>query len=343
MWVSRCGKEAKKVEDLQKPVTTLGPLRRPYARGTQVPTQLLRRSRGTQGRAIKLPELHAALYEYFLMIRSAVATRISTKLMLIAARTIAQDLTVEMKRLGVFAEIPQIDYKWLRRWRLRYNVVLRRPNRRFKVARSVLSSRLRTMWQNNVRLRALHMAIFKHDMVICGADQKGIHRNEGGSRDRRTLQLQGAPEVPLKENHAATRERISIMTWATSSQEEADRPDMIPLEIMFKGTTEQTLRGLSLPPGMRAKLVYSEKASYRVQHVLDFLVSHLEEWKDGRDWRILYLDAFRAHLDQRVFDTVWDRGYVVLYHGGGTTGVCQVNDTDLHHQFERIYLECEEQ
>ena len=34
-------------------------------------------------------------------------------------------------------------------------------------------------------------------------------------------------------------------------------------------------------------------------------------------------------------------GYFTVYHGGCTTGVCQVNDTDLHGALEREYMECE--
>ena len=38
----------------------------------------------------------------------------------------------------------------------------------------------------------------------------------------------------------------------------------------------------------------------------------------------------------------WERGYIVLFHFGHITAVLQVNDTDLHAVFKRIYesLEC---
>ena len=76
-----------------------------------------------------------------------------------------------------------------------------------------------------------------------------------------------------------------------------------------------------------------------------FLSRWLPEWSDereaARDWRMLYLDAFSAHLTQRVRDLAFERGFVVVYHGGGATGVCQVNDTDLHAAFELRYIDAE--
>jgi len=56
---------------------------------------------------------------------------------------------------------------------------------------------------------------------------------------------------------------------------------------------------------------------------------------------MLYLGAYSAHLSDRVRDLAWERGYVVAYHGGCTTGICQVNDTDLHAAFELEYQVCE--
>ena len=316
----------------------------------RVPDKLLRRERGTQGRPYKCANLHDALYDFFIMIRTAVSARISRKMMLGAAKMICSELCKEMKRLHIFEELPVVDPRWLRRWRANFNVSLRKPNRRYKVSRPVLSSRLATMWRNNIRVRALAWFVFKRLLKIYGADQKGVHRNEGGSKETHTLHIKGAGEIPLKENHAATRERISIMTWVSSDRAECDDPCNLPLEIMFKGKTEKSLRSeglpLTTPRTMRVTVVNSEKGSYRVEHVTKFLLAHLEEWTEARaksnDWRILYLDAFRPHLDSTIADVAWDRGCVVLYHGGGTTGVAQVNDTDLHFQFEQIYLGCED-
>ena len=58
-----------------------------------------------------------------------------------------------------------------------------------------------------------------HDMSdrIYSIDEKPMHFNEGASKNKNTLEIQGAPAVKLKENHAASRQRLSVMTCATSN------------------------------------------------------------------------------------------------------------------------------
>ena len=50
-----------------------------------------------------------------------------------------------------------------------------------------------------------------------GFDQKGIYMNDCGAKNVRALSLDGAQTVALKENHAATRDRVSLMTSVVSS------------------------------------------------------------------------------------------------------------------------------
>jgi len=79
--------------------------------------------------------------------------------------------------------------------------------------------------------------------------------------------------------------------------------------------------------------------------MLEFIDKRLEPWTEARqaanDWRLMFLDAYAPHLTKEVASALWAKGYIPVYHGGGTTGVCQVNDTDLHAAFEREYLNCE--
>ena len=84
-------------------------------------------------------------------------------------------------------------------------------------------------------------------MSVEGLDQKGIHMNETGSKNTPVLCLKGAPEVALKENHAATRQRVSLMTVVTSDPARASRPGGPPLEVMFKGETKRVVKDVEVP------------------------------------------------------------------------------------------------
>ena len=94
-------------------------------------------------------------------------------------------------------------------------------------------------------------------------------------------------------------------------------------------------------------VTFGPKGSYRLEHVIRFIETVMEDFTPERqqanDWRLLFLDAFAPHLDPAVVTAAWAKGYVVVYHGGGSTGVCQVNDTDCHASFETEYLNCESQ
>ena len=154
------------------------------------------------------------------------------------------------------------------------------------------------------------------------------------------LHLVGENHVSLKENCAAVRQRVSVMTMVTSVPEEA-RGSTLPLELVFKGKSKRILKDLRTIPGMKVTCQYAVKGSYRLEHVLRYLRRHLPLWTEEReaagDYRLLFLDAYAAHLDVKVIKLAWSRGFLCVYHGGGTTGVAQVNDTHLHGPFERLF------
>ena len=202
------------------------------------------------------------------------------------------------------------------------------------------------MWRNDIVVRALAIETLGHDLDIYGIDQKGIHMNEAGSKCTRTLAIQGAPAVPLKVNHAATRERVSIFTTVTSNRAAALQPRRLPIEILFKGKpTSRFLKGIRLPPDLNMSKAVGPKGSYREEQTLQFLSRWLDLWTVEReasgDYRILFMDSYRSHLGTEIDDLAWSRGYVVLYHYGCTTGIAQVNDTDLHDEFSRLYIDAE--
>ena len=51
------------------------------------------------------------------------------------------------------------------------------------------------------------------------------------------------------------------------------------------------------------------------------------------------LDAYSAHLTERVRRCAWHKGYVVITHSGGASSVAQTNDTYLHGHLKRGYCE----
>ena len=112
---------------------------------------------------------------------------------------------------------------------------------------------------------------------------------------------------------------------------------------MFKGAREGAVydrlqkyrRSRGFPRWLTVTM--GEKGSYREHDVLDFLACHLEEWSEGRDWRILLADDYSAHKTENVFQLAWSRGYILLIHGGGATPVSQTPDTDLNEHVRRIY------
>ena len=114
-----------------------------------------------------------------------------------------------------------------------YNgVSLKKPSKRYKVKRSVLKQRLVIYWSNLVAVRWFFWKRFGVNLLHEQFDQKGVHLDEAGSKQVPTMEMPGRDDIPLKENHAQTRERVSWMTACFSSLRDAGRA--IPLEIMFK-------------------------------------------------------------------------------------------------------------
>jgi hypothetical protein len=129
----------------------------------------------------------------------------------------------------------------------------------------------------------------------------------------------------------------------TSCEEHAKR---IPgLELMFKAAghlLEAKLQTYIRNRGCRwLSVVTGPKGSYREEHVLNYLERHLPPLTEGRRWRVILMDAYGPQMSEAVRRLCWSRGYVVIIHGGGATGVTQVNDTDLHQHLRKAYLEKE--
>ena len=246
--------------------------------------------------------------------------------------------------------VPQITPQWLLRWRRDYQASLRLPNRRWKVSLPILLERLECTWLNLIRVRRLCQLFFGYDPVIEGFDQKPMHFNESGSRMRKTLAWSGQSEVPLKECAAQARERWTLNTHVCS--ETLAPGNLPPLEALFKGgvgvaaKVKRALKELCVG-GDYGLLEWlgvgvGPKGSYRQSHVLAYLRRHLLPMTPERKWRILMCDVYSAHLDEAVRTEALQRGYALVHHGGGCTGVLQCNGTYLHQPLSAMYQELEQ-
>jgi hypothetical protein len=125
----------------------------------------------------------------------------------------------------------------------------------------------------------------------------------------------------------------------------------MPLECLFKGgegvlKTLTSVRETLISEGCFGNLQWlsvatSDSGSYATPQIVQMLERHLEPWSDTRKWRILLCDAYKPHADEAVRRLCWNRGYIVVLHGGGTTGVLQVPDTHMHSLLSREYQELE--
>lgn len=137
------------------------------------------------------------------------------------------------------------------------------------------------------------------------------------------------------------------MTTVTSSPAASSSCERMPVELLFRAKSDKRVRKLEVPKDLAFSVAWAEKGSYRQEHILAFLRRTLPEWTEARhassDYGLLYMDVARSHVADEVVEFCWSRGFVLLFHYGCTTGVAQVNDTDLHGALERIYCEIESQ
>ena len=249
-------------------------------------------------------------------------------------------LTRGIKTKGV-----ELRSRWFKMWESAHGLNMKKPNRKYKVSKTVLAERLEIGWLNAVRVRALCLAKFGYEPDFENFDESPFHNNESGSKDVYTLAVAGTT-VPVVEGHADTRERwtANLTTWSNKQRILHEGPPQC--EFMFKGNGEVLKMRLQEHIRRRgverwASATTSEKASYRVNDILDFLERHLPPLVENRKWRIMQADDAKAHLAASVFRTCWNRGYVFIPLGGGVTPVVQVVDSDLNQPVSREYQKLE--
>jgi len=204
--------------------------RRAVRARTQTAGKSLMRQPKTQGAPYKCPLIREYLYDWFVDIRRSVAGRISPKFVLLKARNLADLILQAQRATGHYTPMPKLDKHWLLRWKRDKGIVFRKPNQRIKASRQKMMTRLVAMWLNVFRVRYLAVKFLGFDIGVCifSVDEKPLHFNEGGSKAIRTLEIQGAPAVRLKENHSASRERVSVMTATTSDMQAILQPGGLP-------------------------------------------------------------------------------------------------------------------
>ena len=160
--------------------------------------------------------------------------------------------------------------------------------------------RCRITWLNLYRVRRLCELAHGYDPELDGFDQKPFHFNESGSQMRKTLHWEGVPEVSLKECQSAVRSRWTACTYTSSEVGKFD--EYPPLEVVFKGgpVVQKRLDDMLLTlcaGGDHGELGFfsaqvGPKGSYRVEHAVSFLRTHLEEAGPGRRWRIILVHFY---------------------------------------------------
>ena len=137
---------------------------------------------------------------------------------------------------GVTPVVPQLRARWFSDWRRRYGLSLRGPNRKYKVAKWLVSSRYETMILNVARVRAATAAIFGYDPHVLNWGQSPFHHNETGAAEAKSLAVKGSI-VPLVEGHDDAKARWTANLCVTSDVDGLRRDGPPPAEMMFKGAT----------------------------------------------------------------------------------------------------------
>ena len=232
------------------------------------------------------------------------------------------------------------DSWWFQRWQEDYGLSLRQANRKYAVPRHVLKQRLELFWVSLFTIRQLAVLALRYDPVQLNFDQSPYHHNESGSQNKATLGVRGSL-VPVVEGNCDCKARWTANLTTCSDATAVAAGQFPPAECMFKGNRdgrvhlrlEEHRRVMGFPRWFTVSM--SEKGSYKEHDVIAFLKRHLEEWKPGRDWRIIFADDYRAHKTENVWALCWSRGYVLIVHGGGATPVAQTPDTDLNEEVRR--------
>ena len=145
-----------------------------------------RRRRRGGGRHVKCPIVRQHLFDWWSDMRLSidyrkVGPRFPQKLIVAKWNAMLADYAAACLTEGTPCDIPQqVTAEMMEVFEEEFNLSLRKPNRRFKVARHVLAERLEIFWINLFRVRKLCLLCWGYDPEMQNFDQSPFHRNEAG-------------------------------------------------------------------------------------------------------------------------------------------------------------------
>ena len=158
-----------------------------------------------------------------------------------------------------------------------------------------------------------------------------------------TFSQKGGCQPSVRENHAKTRERYTILT-AVPSWGQGGPGEPPKMCVLFKAAPNgSVLKKLQTYAGLRpwTKVQTQEYGSYRSGDMVEALEWMLPDCNHPSESIVVVLDWYRGHLTEEVADVIRRKGHVLLFHGGGCTPYTQVNDTHFHASLARILVQME--
>ena len=297
-----------------------------------------KRRTGAQGQPRRCEGIWAGLFAWFIDNRRFIKGRVGPRQLLPVARRLQQASMVAMAKQGLRQVPAKLNRNWFRDFRLWSGIGWRHCTSKFKISFKKYCARSRIFLFGLFVIRWFFVKAFGTDPRHEQNDQKGLQVNTAASKNKGTLELSAAHHVPILDDHAQSRERVSLMTSAFDYSTAEARGDAgpcrrEPMEVLGRWT-KPMLGRLRVPPGGRYSLQAGPKGSYRLEHVMKFMDRHLEEWSPARakavDYRIWGIDAYQVHNMDEVRAHAWDKGYIRWGSPGGTTDMWAVLDTDCH-------------
>ena len=177
-------------QSLQTPTT-----RSVHTRASHMcPFNRRQRRLGLQGRRPACPLVRALLFEWFMAMRYSIdwkaydaqlrsrgkykcLGRFPRSLLVTKVQQLLHDYTYQCLLNGWKVQAFDICDRWFKCWQAEYGTTMRKPNRKYKVPKHVLDSRVEIWYLSGARVRALCMAAWGYDPECENFDQTPYHSN----------------------------------------------------------------------------------------------------------------------------------------------------------------------